>query len=48
MERRVKVELFEKIRREYEFVIGTVKGVTRKLGVHRRRPWPTPSRQSAS
>jgi transposase len=31
-----KVELFEQIRREYEFGIGTVKGVARKLGVHRR------------
>ena len=36
MERRAKVELFEQIRREYEFGIGTVKGVARKLGVHRR------------
>ena len=31
-----KVELFEQIRREYEFGIGTVVGVARKLGVHRR------------
>jgi transposase len=30
------VELFEEIRREYEFGIGTVQGVARKLGVHRR------------
>ena len=29
-------ELFEQIRREYEFGIGTIKGVARKLGVHRR------------
>ena len=36
MERRAKVELFEEIRREYEFGIGTVRGVARKLGVHRR------------
>jgi hypothetical protein len=36
MERRTKVELFEQIRREYEFGIGTVKGVAHKLGVHRR------------
>ncbi|MBI4321264.1 MAG: IS21 family transposase, partial [Chloroflexi bacterium] len=28
--------LFEAIRREYEFGIGTIKGVARKLGVHRR------------
>jgi transposase len=33
---RAKVELFEEIRREYEFGVGTVKGVARKLGVHRR------------
>ena len=32
----VKVELFEQIRREYEFGCGTVKGVASKLGVHRR------------
>ncbi len=36
MERRAKVELFERIRREYEFGVGTVLGVARKLGVHRR------------
>ena len=36
MERRAKVELFEQIRREYEFGDGTVLGVARKLGVHRR------------
>ena len=36
MKRRAKVELFEQIRREYEFGVGTVKGVARKLGVHRR------------
>jgi len=36
MERRAKVELFEQIRREYEFGIGSVKGVARKLGLHRR------------
>lgn len=36
MERRAKVELFEEIRREYEFGAGTVSGVARKLGVHRR------------
>ena len=36
MERRTKVELFEQIRREYEFGVGTVKGVARQLGVHRR------------
>jgi transposase len=33
---RVKVELFETIRREYEFGVGTIAGVARKLGVHRR------------
>jgi hypothetical protein len=36
MERRAKVELFEQIRREYEFGIGSIKGVAAKLGVHRR------------
>lgn len=36
MERRAKVELFEQIRREYEFGVGTINGVARKLGVHRR------------
>ncbi|HEX2186201.1 MAG TPA: IS21 family transposase, partial [Chloroflexota bacterium] len=30
------MELFEAIRREYEFGIGTVAGVARKFGVHRR------------
>jgi transposase len=30
------VELFENIRREYEFGAGTIAGVARKLGVHRR------------
>jgi transposase len=33
---REKVELFEQIRREYEFGVGTIQGVARKLGVHRR------------
>jgi transposase len=33
---RAKVELFESIRREYEFGVGTVRGVARKIGVHRR------------
>jgi len=36
MKRREKVELFEQIRREYEFGAGTIKGTARKLGVHRR------------
>jgi transposase len=36
MTRRNKVELFESIRREFEFGEGTVKGVARKFGVHRR------------
>ena len=30
------MELFEEIRREYEFGIGSVAGVARKFGVHRR------------
>ena len=33
---RAKVELFEEIRREYEFGIGTIAGVAKKLTVHRR------------
>jgi hypothetical protein len=36
LNRRKDVELFEAIRREYEFGVGTVKGVARKFGVHRR------------
>ncbi len=34
--RRVKVELYEQIRREYEHGAGTIRAVARKLGVHRR------------
>jgi len=34
--RRDKVELFEQIGREYEFGVGTIAGVSRKQGVHRR------------
>ena len=30
------MELFAEIRREYQFGVGTIKGVSRKLGVHRR------------
>ena len=30
------MELFEQIRREYEHGAGTIKGVARKFGVHRR------------
>jgi transposase len=33
---RAKVELFEQIRREYEFGVGSIVGVATKLGVHRR------------
>jgi transposase len=33
---RKKVELYEQIRREYEFGVGTIQGVARQLGVHRR------------
>ena len=36
MEWRAKVELFEQIRLEYEFGVGTIQGVSRKLRVHRR------------
>jgi transposase len=34
--RKANVELFEEIRREYEFGVGTIAGVARKFGVHRR------------
>src|SRR6185437_10646731 len=34
--RKATVELYEAIRREYEFGIGTIQGVARKFGVHRR------------
>ena len=30
------MELFEELRREYEFCVGSVAGVARKFGVHRR------------
>jgi hypothetical protein len=33
---RAKVELFEQIRREYEHGEGTIRGVARQFGVHRR------------
>jgi len=33
---RIDVKLFETIRREYQFGLGTIKGVPRKLGIHRR------------
>ena len=34
--RKATVELFEQIRREYEFGLGTIQGVAQKFGVHRR------------
>jgi Zinc-binding dehydrogenase len=34
--RKANVELFEEMRREYEFGVGTIQGVARKFGVHRR------------
>jgi transposase len=36
MDRRRKVELFEEIRREYRFGVGTIQGVAKKLKTHRR------------
>jgi hypothetical protein len=36
MDRRRKVELFEQIRREYRFGVGTIRGVAKQYGVHRR------------
>jgi len=46
---RAKVDVFEQLRREHEFGIGTIAGVAAKFGVHRRvvrqalvnaRSWP--------
>src|SRR5215831_3714389 len=34
--RKATVELFEELRREYEFGVGSIAGVARKFGVHRR------------
>ena len=34
--RQTKVELFEQLRREYKYGVGTIKGVALKFGVHRR------------
>jgi transposase len=36
MDRRRKVELFEQIRREYRFGVGTIRGVAKQFGVRRR------------
>jgi transposase len=36
VDRRAKVELFEQIRREHAYGAGTIQGVAKKLGVHRR------------
>ncbi len=36
MDRSTKVELFEQIRREYEHGGGTIRGIAKKLGIHRR------------
>ena len=39
---KAKVDLFEQLRREHEFGIGTIAGVAAKFGVHRRvvrRAW---------
>jgi hypothetical protein len=33
---RAKVDLFEQLRREHEFGIGTITGVAAKFGVHRQ------------
>jgi len=35
-DRRAKVELFERIRREYGHGGGTIRGIAKKLGIHRR------------
>jgi transposase len=39
VDRKAKVELFEQLRREHEFGVGTVAGVAAKFGVHRRMVW---------
>ena len=36
MDWKAKVELFEQLRQEHEFGVGTVAGVAAKFGVHRR------------
>ena len=36
MDRRRKVELFEQIRREHRFGVGTIRGVAKKFSIHRR------------
>jgi hypothetical protein len=36
LDKRAKVELFEQIRREYDYGVGTIKAVARKFGIHRR------------
>jgi hypothetical protein len=36
VDRRAKVELFEQIRREYEHGGGTIRGIAKKPGIHRR------------
>jgi len=36
VDRIAKLELFEQLRREHEFGVGTVAGVAAKFGVHRR------------
>jgi hypothetical protein len=36
VDRRAKVELYEQIRREYEHGGGTIRGIARKWGIHRR------------
>ena len=48
MDWRRKVELFEEIRREYEFGIGSIAGVAKKLGVHRRMVREAIARRMAS
>jgi hypothetical protein len=36
LEWRTKAELFEQVRREFEFGVGTISGVAKKLNIHRR------------
>ena len=51
MKRRAKVELFEEIRREYEFGIGAYEewcGSWECIGGRCVRPWPMPTRRRGS